>query len=709
MGVIMRTVELQVPSPAAPSRLDQFVAANLHGVSRRRVKAFIDAEGVRVNGRIERRAGRKLTPGELVAVTFRPSQLADPAPLEGDAVLARGDGWWALRKPAGVPTHRSSEEGVGAVELARAVVDGAADVHAAHRLDRETSGVLLLASGAARASLSKAFEDRAVSKRYLAIVSPSPGGREAGSGVLDTDDSKGRPMRSRYEVLRRSADGSRAELAVWPEQGRTHQIRIQLSRAGWPIVGDLDYGRPVAGGAPRMALHCHTLAWEGHSVTCPVGDRWEELLNGSAAASPQPQATPQAVVKTSVKRGRRKQLVVSKATARVMGGGHPWVIPDRDTGSLKKLRAGEVVDLVDPGQRFVAMAVVDPRARICARMVSRRQLETLDVVGWIARVERSIARRQGLLDDPATTAMRLVHGEVDGLPGLWVDMWGDCIVVTRLARCCRAFTSSLYDVLAERFEGAPVYEKDHMSDLRADGGAGGETLEGRWIRAPTAEHPAAAGTWTVLEAGASFEVQPTAGLTTGFYPDQRRNRRLLDERVAGRDGLVAANLFAHTGAFSISLARAGVASVYTVDLSPMYLKWYRRNLALNGLSEVDHPSVAADSLVWLEAAPPLDIVILDPPSFSKGRRRGRGWNAQRDYVALVAAAGRTLKPGGMLLCCHNLRRSKKGWLRGQIDKGLALAERPLVECVSAGPAPDFPTLRGFPEGHTFRGLLVTVA
>ena len=115
MGVIMRTVELQVPSPAAPSRLDQFVAANLHGVSRRRVKAFIDAEGVRVNGGIERRAGRKLTPGELVAVTFRPSQLADPAPLEGDAVLARGDGWWALRKPAGVPTHRSSEEGVGAV------------------------------------------------------------------------------------------------------------------------------------------------------------------------------------------------------------------------------------------------------------------------------------------------------------------------------------------------------------------------------------------------------------------------------------------------------------------------------------------------------------------------------------------------------------------------------------------------------------------
>jgi 23S rRNA (cytosine1962-C5)-methyltransferase len=519
---------------------------------------------------------------------------------------------------------------------------------------------------------------------------------------------------------------------VVPRQGRTHQIRLQLAAAGWPIVGDLEHGRPLPGGAPRMALHCAELRWDDERVACPPPPGWDALLEGprSEAAPGSSERAPggrperpakaakgrEAAAAGAAATGTRRALVVSRATARILGAGHPWVIADADTGPVDRLRAGEVVDLVDKGKPaargFLAMAIVDPGAPVCARVVSTRRLRVLDDAGWRARAERALDARRALLEDPGTDALRLVHGEADGLPGIWVDRWGDCLVATRTARCSQAFWGPLVAVLAQRFPGVPLYQKDHWTDLRAADGAGGDALPGRWITPPAAGHPAASGSWVVREAGARFEVQPTGGLTMGLYPDQRSNRRLLAERVAGRQGLVAGNLFAHTGAFSVALALAGVARVYNVDLSPNYLGAYRTNLALNGLAEADHPAVSADAVRWLQSAPPLDVVVLDPPAFARDRGRGKGWNAQRDYAALVEAAARalaTVEPGGLMLCCHNLRRAKKGWLRRQIDAGLARAGRKLVACEPAGPAPDFPTLKGFPEGHTFRGLLVTVA
>lgn len=720
----MRSIDLPVPSPPEPARLDMFVAANVHGLSRRRVKALLDGGGVRVDGRPMRKGGRMLRPGQVVTVTFRPSELGTPPPLGRGALIETGDGWWAVHKPHGVASHRSSEEGVGVPELAAELLGGLPDVRPAHRLDRETSGVLLLATGAARAVLSSAFEAREVAKVYRAIVQPGP---VKGSGELtDTDDS-GRPMHATFRVLRRSADGSRAELSVSPREGRTHQVRIQLASAGTPILGDLVHGRPVPGGAPRMALHCEELSWGEHSVKCPPPGAWRGLLERTAVrggaparkTKPEKKARPEKRESTggpkppvSHKRGgKRHQLRVSRATARILSGGHPWVVADRDTGPMHTLRPGQVVDLVDGSGGFVAVALADPSAKVCARAVSTRPIDTLDRVGWRHRAERALARRATLLDAPDTDALRLIHGEADGLPGLFVDLWGPCLVATRTAACASAFTDTVYQVLGERFGDLPLCEKDHWTDLRARAaGTSDASLPGRWIREPAAGHPAANGPegWTVLEDGSRYAVEPTAGLTTWLYPDQRTNRRLLATRLRSRDDWAVGNLFAHTGAFSVALARAGAARTYTVDLSPQYLDVYRRNLALNDLDPAAHEAIAADALRWLASAPPLDVAILDPPAFARGRKRGSGWNAQRDYAALVEASARVLKPGGLLLCCHNLRSARKGWLRKQVEAGVTAAGRKLTRTEPAGPAPDFPTVGGFPEGHTFRGLLATV-
>ncbi len=239
----MRSLDLTVPSPAEPPRLDMFVAANVHGLSRRRVKALLDAGVVRVDGRPVRQGGRTLHPGQVVSVSYRPSELGAPAPLHADALLARGEGWWAVHKPAGVPTHRSSDEGVGVPELAAALLGGLPDIRPAHRLDRETSGVLVLADGGARARLAAAFEAREVAKVYRAVVQPAPS-QPAGE-LVDADRvywssfATASARRSRSGHARGAPTRCASSL---PGRGRPSSAtwstgaRCRAARPGWPCT-----------------------------------------------------------------------------------------------------------------------------------------------------------------------------------------------------------------------------------------------------------------------------------------------------------------------------------------------------------------------------------------------------------------------------------------------------------------------------------------
>ena len=690
----MRFVRLPVPSPALPERLDRFVAANVPELSRKAVKALIDAGQVRVEGRAERKAALSLRPGQLVEVEYRPSQLPPPT-LELRHVVDRGPGWVAIDKPPGVRTHRSDEGLPGVPELlADSLGLEASSLRPAHRLDKDTSGLLVLAwDGATLAALGDLFATRAVEKTYRAVVSPTPGGV---AGVLEGPEG----MHARWNLLARSPDGSRAELAVQPRQGRTHQVRIQLASAGWPIVGDLEYGRPLPGGAPRMALHCERLSWADVALACPPPDGWEELLVPDREPEPPRPERRRGVPSPS----RRRTLQVSRATARILRGGHPWVIRDADTGELGLFEPGDPADLVDPEGAFIATAMVDPRRSICARVVAERPDARLDDDEFARRAARALQRRAPLLDDPDTTALRLIHGEADGLPGLRVDLWGEQLVATRATGATRRFEQVVYRTLTERLGDLPLWEQDHFEDLRRRSeGPRSARLPGRWIRSSEAKPPE---TCLVKEDGLLFEVEPRAGLTTGLYPDQRDNRRLLRRHLAGGpEGLRVANLFAHTGAFTVACAAAGVAEVLSVDLSPRYLERTRRNLVLNGLEPARHPTAAADATGWLQRAPEIDGAILDPPAHARGRVKGVDWSARRDYRALVEAAARRLRPGGWLLCIVNLKGLPKDWLRRQLEAGLRAAGRRLDRTGPAPPATDHPRRRGFPEGTPFQGIV----
>jgi 23S rRNA (cytosine1962-C5)-methyltransferase len=680
----VKTLHLVVPSPADPDRLDRFLSAQVPELGRRAARGVIEAGGVDVDGAVERGSGRRLRPGQRVEVRYRPGRLPDAA-ITPDDVLARGPDWLAVHKPAGLSTHRSEESGIGVPERLGAALGGDARGYwPAHRLDRGTSGVLLVATTEeAAARLSGAFAERTAEKEYVAVVSPGPRGEEG--------EEREEGMSLQWRVLRRSPDGRRAELSVRPREGRTHQVRRQLAAAGTPIVGDLEHGRCVPGGAARMALHCRGVRLPGVEASCDPPAGWDELLASPRASSPSPPAASPAP------RSSLPSLRVSPATARVLRGGHPWVLRDPGTGSTERFRPGDVVQLVDPGGAPVAVAVVDPEAEICARVLGGS-----GPVDWGARGRSALRRRKTLLEDAGTTALRLIHGEADGVPGLLVDLWGDLAVATVTCEAARAVAPAIYDVLREELPLSALVEQDHLTDLRKQGPPQDATLPSR-----TVFGAAPSGRIEVVEDGRRFLVEPTAGLTTGLYTDQRTNRRRCAERA---EGAVVANLFAHTGAFSVALAAAGAQRVFAVDLGQRYLRWAADNLARNGLDPEQHPGVAADAIDWLRReSEPLHGAVLDPPSHARRKgRNDRDWNARRDYVDLVEATARRLRPGGWMLCCVNSKGVRRQWLPDTVNKGVERAGRRLAETEPAGPAADHPRLKGFPEGVAFVGLLATL-
>jgi len=273
----------------AGKRLDRFLHERIPGLSRTRIQAAI-RERVGLSWGVRPRPATPVRPGGVVSVEPRrcKEQPLDP----GIPILARGSGWIAVDKPPHIPVHPAN----GVVEnslirmLRRQLGDPA--LRLVHRLDRETTGVLLVAeNGRAAGLLGCAFQDGRVLKEYLALVAGQvrteagcmdwPIGPARASRVwMRLEAGHGKPARTRWRVERRLRDAT--VLRLFPETGRRHQLRVHLAALGHPILGDLLYGRPddeylalVRGerrreGPARHLLHCARLTFPDPSGATPV-------------------------------------------------------------------------------------------------------------------------------------------------------------------------------------------------------------------------------------------------------------------------------------------------------------------------------------------------------------------------------------------------------------------------------------------------------
>ncbi len=376
---------------------------------------------------------------------------------------------------------------------------------------------------------------------------------------------------------------------------------------------------------------------------------------------------------------------------------HPWVF----SGAIERLAgtpgSGETVEVRSFEGRFLAWAAYSPESQIRARVWSFEESEPPGPALFRRRIESALALRQAVIPQQTTDACRLVHGEADHLPGLIVDRYGDTLVAQVLSAGVERWRDVLADALIELTGCARIYERSD-ADVRELEGLPARTGVMRGEDAPTAP-------LEIIEHGLRYAVDVVGGQKTGFYLDQRDNRRRIRELAAGREVL---NCFCYTGGFSLAALAGGARSVTSTDSSGPALELARRNAAANGLDASRAEWVEADVFRYLrearERGRSFDMIVLDPPKFAPTEKHAPA--AARAYKDINLNALRLLRPGG-LLATFSCSGGVSADLFQKIVAGAAAdanVSATILDRFHA--AADHPVLIEFPEGEYLKGLLL---
>ncbi len=399
-------------------------------------------------------------------------------------------------------------------------------------------------------------------------------------------------------------------------------------------------------------------------------------------------------IRVILRRGRSKPFWI----------GHPWVF----SGAIFKVE-GTVGDtggqclLEDDRGNVVGSGFYNPHGRIAVRILQHRRSTDLDfapqplVQLLTERLDAAIVRRETLgLPNADTTAYRLVNSEGDSLSGLIIDRLGDVAVVHLNSRAMYDQREALADLVESRLQASAVVLAVNETASRLEViPVGVEVARG------TLE-----GAVEVLESGLRYRVDPVGGQKTGFYADQRDNRRRFAALCEGHEVL---DLYTYIGGFGLAAARAGAARVDMVDTSGPAARAAQANAELNGLAERTHVH-NEDAVAFLKASRAegrlWPRIVCDPPKFARGR--GHVEEALQKYARLNTLALASLSPGGLLLTCSCSQHiSEEDFLRMLTDAGHRLRKTVHVHEVWRQ-APDHPFASVAPEGAYLKAALVSL-
>ena len=391
-----------------------------------------------------------------------------------------------------------------------------------------------------------------------------------------------------------------------------------------------------------------------------------------------------------------KQLILKPGREKSLLRRHPWIF----SGAVARVQGdpdiGDGVAVRAANGEFLAWAAYSPASQIRARVWSWHEPERIDSDLLRARLRRAVAARGRLLRAEDSDALRLAHGESDGLPGVIADRYGEMVVLQLLSAGAERWRSELAEAVRELTGCACVYERSD-ADVRV--------LEGLPARSGVLHGALPAAGVQVREHGLAYGVDVAAGHKTGFYLDQRDNRKRIGELSQGREVL---NCFCYTGGFTLNALAGGAASVLSVDSSGAALAQARDNLARNGLDAAHAEWQEADVFNYLrllrDQGRSFDLVVLDPPKFAPTAAFAE--KAARGYKDINLLALKLLRPDG-LLASFSCSGGVSAELFQKIVAGAALdagVEASIVGRFSA--AADHPVLLSFPEGDYLKGLLV---
>ncbi|MCX7164563.1 MAG: class I SAM-dependent methyltransferase [Betaproteobacteria bacterium] len=378
---------------------------------------------------------------------------------------------------------------------------------------------------------------------------------------------------------------------------------------------------------------------------------------------------------------------------------HPWLFSGAIAQLEGRARPGDTVDVVSHEGRPLARAAWSPASQIRARVWSFNAEETVDHAFFKRRVAAAVARRAGLPELAGQEGLRLIHAESDGLPGVIADRYGDTVVVQLSTAGADKWRTAIADSLQKATGCRRIYER---SDVEVRGLEGLEAVTG-WLYGAASDEQL-----VIEENDVRMAVDIFAGHKTGFYLDQRDNRRRVAALAQGRRVL---NCFCYTAGFSLQALAGGAREVMSIDSSGPALATARGNLALN-------PQLDAARATWLEAdvfaalrdlrssGDRYDLIVLDPPKFAHTAAHAE--RAARAYKDINLTALRLLAPGGLLMS-YSCSGGVSAELFQKIVAGAALDAGRTARIVQRlQGAADHPVDLAFPEGDYLKGLLLQV-
>jgi 23S rRNA (cytosine1962-C5)-methyltransferase len=372
--------------------------------------------------------------------------------------------------------------------------------------------------------------------------------------------------------------------------------------------------------------------------------------------------------------------------------GHDWVYSTEVLKTFGDPSDGGIVSLKDGRDRMLGTAIYNSRSQIVARRFSRQRQELdLDFFKRRIAIAHQFRQRHGLPERLG----RLVWSESDGLPGLIVDRYGDDLVLQTLTLAMDQRKALIAEALVDLFQPRSIVERNDAPIRRA---------EGMELVTGMLHGPEPAGS-TIATDGLSFGVDLLHGQKTGFYLDQLTNYRAVAAHARGRRVL---DCFTNQGAFALACAKAGAAEVTALDISGPAIEQLRLNAAANDLSVTALECNVFDFLKEQEDRDSrYDLIILDPPSFTKSK--GRVHDALRGYKEIHLRALKLLNPDGLLatFCCsHHLSQEL---FQSVINDASVDAKKTLRHLQSFSQGLDHPVIPTIPESAYLKGGLYELA
>ena len=390
------------------------------------------------------------------------------------------------------------------------------------------------------------------------------------------------------------------------------------------------------------------------------------------------------------------KLTVTEKAEKLLRGGHVWVYGDEITAAEGTPEDGALTDVFSGKGKYLGTGFYNSHSKIRVRIISKNTNDTFDEKFWERRLSYAVAYRKTVMCDTDFRCCRLIFGEADQFPGLTVDRFDNILVAEVLSLGIEKIKGMLFPALVrilremgEEIDG--IYERNDSPIRKLEG----METECGFFPLPGLPDPES-GEVTITENGIRYFVDVVNGQKTGFFLDQKYNRRAIRQIARGKRVL---DCFTHTGSFGLNAAAAGALHVTSVDISADAIAMAKRNAKENGLDgRMDF--MVADvfdllSVLQKEKKSDYDFIILDPPAFTKSRDTLR--NAIKGYREINYLAMKLLPRGGYLATCSCSHFMTETYFKQMLHNAAEDAGVSLRQIEARQQAPDHPILWNVPE------------